>query len=108
MVQKSQKWPKTQIKGGGGPALTFFAADIPTREHDFFVITFLCLAGKRLISKSHQEFLDSFFVISEANTFRQSKVVKSKKGIFFFLIKDALVDCQLSQSCTPGSGLTKG
>ena len=22
MVQKSQKWPKTQIKGGGGPALT--------------------------------------------------------------------------------------
>ena len=21
MVQKSQKWPKTQIKGGGGPAL---------------------------------------------------------------------------------------
>ena len=20
MVQKSQKWPKTQIKGGGGPA----------------------------------------------------------------------------------------
>ena len=23
MVQKSQKWPKTQIKGGGGPALRF-------------------------------------------------------------------------------------
>ena len=22
MVQKSQKWPKTQIKGGGGPALS--------------------------------------------------------------------------------------
>ena len=21
MVQKSQKWPKSQIKGGGGPAL---------------------------------------------------------------------------------------
>ena len=21
MVQKSQQWPKTQIKGGGGPAL---------------------------------------------------------------------------------------
>ena len=21
MVQKSRKWPKTQIKGGGGPAL---------------------------------------------------------------------------------------
>ena len=21
MLQKSQKWPKTQIKGGGGPAL---------------------------------------------------------------------------------------
>ena len=21
LVQKSQKWPKTQIKGGGGPAL---------------------------------------------------------------------------------------
>ena len=22
MVEKSQKWPKTQIKGGGGPALS--------------------------------------------------------------------------------------
>ena len=22
MMQKSQKWPKTQIKGGGGPALS--------------------------------------------------------------------------------------
>ena len=22
MVQKSQKWPKTQIKGGGGPVLS--------------------------------------------------------------------------------------
>ena len=21
MMQKSQRWPKTQIKGGGGPAL---------------------------------------------------------------------------------------
>ena len=28
MVQKSQKWPKTQIKGGGGPALN-------TRKHTF-------------------------------------------------------------------------
>ena len=23
MVQKSQKWPKTQIRGGGGPALNW-------------------------------------------------------------------------------------
>ena len=28
MVQKSQKWPKTQIKGGGGPALTYLGQDI--------------------------------------------------------------------------------
>ena len=29
MVQKSQKWPKTQIKGGG-PALTFLLIAIDT------------------------------------------------------------------------------
>ena len=28
MVQKSQKWPKTQIKGGGGPALTVFQLQV--------------------------------------------------------------------------------
>ena len=28
MVQKSQKLPKTQIKGGGGPALRHFRATI--------------------------------------------------------------------------------
>ena len=28
MVQKSQKWPKTQIKGGGGPALILKSRNI--------------------------------------------------------------------------------
>ena len=27
MVQKSQKWPKTQIKGGGGPALSLLVPE---------------------------------------------------------------------------------
>ena len=45
--------------------------------------------------------LDFFFVITEANTFRQGKC-------FVFLIKDALVELHFSQFCTPGSGLTKG
>ena len=32
MVQKSQKWPKTQIKGGGGPALTKLPKTIGNRK----------------------------------------------------------------------------
>ena len=31
MVQKSQKWPKTQIKGGGGPALIFVLSNWPEK-----------------------------------------------------------------------------
>ena len=32
MVQKSQKWPKTQIKGGGGPALKEKITALQNRE----------------------------------------------------------------------------
>ena len=53
------------------------------------------------------ELLDLFFLISEANTFRQGKVVINKSPSFF-LRKDALVELHFSQFCTPGSGLTKG
>ena len=37
MVQKSQKWPKTQIKGGGGPALMRKKANIWSVVEDWKV-----------------------------------------------------------------------
>ena len=56
-------------------------------------------------SVSHER-LDLFFMISEASTCRQRKVVISKR-VSFFLINDLLIEWHVSQICTPGSGIPK-
>ena len=50
MVQKSQKWPTTQIKGGGGPALTFSRFTTLGNQH---------MASACVTSESHRYKLES-------------------------------------------------
>ena len=68
--KKRQKWPKTNQ---WGPALNLFPANVPTREHDFFLIS----------SRFHVE-NDVLLQILQLKNIPKLPLVEEKHSVFWF------------------------